>query len=316
MEENIQSAQGALADAAEGGIVESIESKILNIRGKQVMLDRDLAVLYGVETKVLNQAVKRNIERFTEDFMFQLTRKEYNDLKSQFATSSHNSKILKSQIVTSSWGGVRKMPYVFTEQGVAMLSSVLHSDRAINVNISIMRAFVMMRHSTLSVEGHEQRLIALERHQLETDQKIDHVLNCLEEGTLKEKAHIFSEGQIYEARFFIVDLISKAKMRIVLIDGYIGTQTLELLDARADGVEAEIITHSISAALQNLVDQYKLQYPNKPLRIRRWNVEQHDRWLIIDDDLWHCGASIKDVGVRTFGIDPIGLDVNVIMMQV
>ena len=269
----------------------------------QVMLDRDLAVLYGVETKVLNQAVKRNIERFPEDFMFQLTHEE----------------CLRSQIVTLNTKRgqhLKYMPYAFTEEGVAALSGVLHSKIAINVNISIMRAFVMMRHNMLSYSGHEQRIVAIERHLIETDQKIDHVLNCLEEGTLKEKAHIFSAGQIYEARSFIVDLISKAKMRIVLIDGYIGTQTLELLDARADGVEVEIITHSISAALQNLIDQYKLQYPNKPIRIRRWNVEQHDRWLIIDDDLWHCGASIKDVGVRTFGIDPIGLDVNVIMMQI
>ena len=303
MEENIQSAQGALADAAEGGIVESIESKILNIRGKQVMLDRDLAVLYGVKTIALNQAVKRNIERFPNRFRFELTESE----KMELITNCDRFNSLKH----SSY-----LPFAFTEEGVAMLATVLKSTIAAEMSIRIMDAFVAMRRFLSANAGLFQRIDSLERHQLETDQKIDHVLNCLEEGTLKEKAHIFSAGQIYEARSFIVGLISKAKMRIVLIDGYIGTQTLELLDARADGVEVEIITHSISAALQNLVDQYKLQYPNKPLRIRRWNVEQHDRWLIIDDDLWHCGASIKDVGVRTFGIDPIGLDVNVIMMQV
>ena len=301
--ENVSNAQDVQVNAADGSIVDSIESKIFNIRGKQVMLDRDLAVLYGVETKVLNQAVKRNLERFPEDFMFQLTHDE----------------CLRSQIVTLNTKRgqhLKYLPYVFTEQGVAMLSSVLRSERAINVNIAIMRAFVFLRHRTMSVTGHEQRLIALERHQLETDQKIDHVLNCLEEGTLKEKAHIFSAGQIYEARSFIADLISKAKSYIILIDGYIGPRTIDLLDARADGVRVQIITHSINSAIQDLVDQYNVQFPNKPLSIRTWNVEQHDRWMIIDDEVWHCGASLKDVGLRTFGINPMGLDMNIIMMHI
>ncbi len=301
--ENVSNAQDVQVNAADGSIVDSIESKIFNIRGKQVMLDRDLAVLYGVETKALNQAVKRNLERFPEDFMFQLTENEYNSLRSQFVTSNGR-------------GGNRYLPTVFTEQGVAMLSGLLNSARAISVNIQIMRAFVSMRRFLSANAGLFQRMDSLERHQLETDQKIDHVLNCLEEGTLKEKAHIFSAGQIYEARSFIADLISKAKSYIILIDGYIGPRTIDLLDARADGVRVQIITHSINGAIQDLVDQYNVQFPNKPLSIRTWNVEQHDRWMIIDDVVWHCGASLKDVGLRTFGINPMGLDMNIIMMHI
>ena len=267
------------------------------------MLDRDLAVLYGVETRVLNQAVKRNLERFPEDFMFTLNKEEYESLKSQF-------------VIPNGRGGNRFFPIAFTEQGVAMLSGLLNSARAISVNLQIMRAFVSMRRFLSANAGLFQRMDSLERHQIETDQKIDHVLNCLEEGTLKEKAHIFSAGQIYEARSFIADLISKAKSYIILIDGYIGPRTIDLLDARADGVRVQIITHSINGAIQDLVDQYNVQFPNKPLSIRTWNVEQHDRWMIIDDVVWHCGASLKDVGLRTFGINPMGLDMNIIMMHI
>ena len=197
-----------------------------------------------------------------------------------------------------------------------MLSAVLKSKTAIEMSIKIMDAFVAMRRFLSANAGLFQRMDSLERHQLETDQKIDHVLNCLEEGTLKEKAHIFSAGQIYEARSFIADLISKAKSYIILIDGYIGPRTIDLLDARADGVRVQIITHSINGAIQDLVDQYNVQFPNKPLSIRTWNVEQHDRWMIIDDVVWHCGASLKDVGLRTFGINPMGLDMNIIMMHI
>lgn len=298
-----QDAHGAIADAADGGIVDSIESKILNIRGKQVMLDRDLAVLYGVETKVLNQAVKRNIERFPERFRFQLTEFETDKLVTncdRFRNLKHSSTF----------------PYAFTEQGVSMLATVLKSDTAVAISIAIMDAFVALRRFMSANAGLFQRMESLERHQLETDQKIDHVLNCLEEGTLKEKAHIFSAGQIFEAKAFISELISKADVRIVLIDGYVKAETLELLDARKDGVQAEIYTYSVGAALHNLEIQYNNEYPNKPLVIRKWQKEQHDRWLIIDDELWHCGASLKDAGEKTFGIDPIGLDVRMILSQV
>ena len=302
MEKEIN-AQEVQVNAADGSIVDSIESKIFNIRGKQVMLDRDLAVLYGVETKRLNEQVRRNVERFPERFRFQLTENEFDKL---VANCDHLETLRFSHV----------LPYAFTEQGVSMLSAVLKSKTAIEMSIKIMDAFVAMRRFLSANAGLFQRMDSLERHQLETDQKIDHVLNCLEEGTLKEKAHIFSAGQIYEARSFIADLISKAKSYIILIDGYIGPRTIDLLDARADGVRVQIITHSINGAIQDLVDQYNVQFPNKPLSIRTWNVEQHDRWMIIDDVVWHCGASLKDVGLRTFGINPMGLDMNIIMMHI
>ncbi len=301
--ENVSNAQDVQVNAADGSIVDSIESKIFNIRGKQVMLDRDLAVLYGVETKRLNEQVRRNVERFPERFRFQLTENEFDNL---VANCDHLETLRFSHV----------LPYAFTEQGVSMLSAVLKSKTAIEMSIKIMDAFVAMRRFLSANAGLFQRMDSLERHQIETDQKIDHVLNCLEEGTLKEKAHIFSAGQIYEARSFIADLISKAKSYIILIDGYIGPRTIDLLDARADGVRVQIITHSINGAIQDLVDQYNVQFPNKPLSIRTWNVEQHDRWMIIDDVVWHCGASLKDVGLRTFGINPMGLDMNIIMMHI
>ncbi len=304
MEKEIN-AQEVQVNAADGSIVDSIESKIFNIRGKQVMLDRDLAVLYGVTTSNLNKAVMRNIKRFPDDFMFILSDEEwksYEDLIFQNGIPKH--------------GGSRFAPHAFTEHGVVVLANILKSEIAIEMSIRITRAFVQMRHNIISYIGHEQRIVSIEKRLIETDQKIDHVLNCLEEGTLKEKAHIFSAGQIYEARSFIADLISKAKSYIILIDGYIGPRTIDLLDARADGVRVQIITHSINGAIQDLVDQYNVQFPNKPLSIRTWNVEQHDRWMIIDDVVWHCGASLKDVGLRTFGINPMGLDMNIIMMHI
>ena len=169
-----------------------VENSIFTIRGVQVMLDSDLAKFFNVETKSLNQAVKRNKGRFPEDFMFQLTNEECS--RSQFVTLN----IKRGQ-------NIKYLPFAFTQEGVAALSGVLRSKTAISVNIHIMRAFVAMRHLIYENIGVIQRMDSLERHQLETDQKIDHVLNCLEEGTLKEKAHIFSAGQIYEARSFIVD---------------------------------------------------------------------------------------------------------------
>ena len=216
--EKERSAQEVQVNAADGSIVDSIESKIFNIRGKQVMLDRDLAVLYGVETKALNQAVKRNLERFPERFRFQLVENELNKL----VTNCDRFKSLKHST---------SMPYAFTEQGISMLATVLKSKTAIEMSIKIMDAFVAMRRFLSANAGLFQRMDSLERHQIETDHKIDYVLNCLEEGTLKEKAHIFSAGQIYEARSFIADLISKAKSYIIRIDGYIGPRTIDLLDA-------------------------------------------------------------------------------------
>lgn len=288
---------------------DDIRSKIYSIRGVQVMLDRDLAKLYRVETKVLNQAVKRNSCRFPEHFMFQLSKSEYEFLRSQFVT-------IETGLEEGGRGRHSKyLPYVFTEQGVSQLSAVLHSAVAVAMSIRIIDAFVAMRRFISANAGVLQRLDNVERKQIETEHKIEQVLDCLEEGILKEKAHIFSAGQVYEAKSFITELISRATRRVILIDGYVSAPTIDLLDARKDGVSAIIYTNGVGRSLMALKQQYCDEYPNKPLEIVKWRTEQHDRWLIIDEELWHCGASIRDAGIRTFGIDPIGLDVNVILSQ-
>ena len=216
--------------------VDNIEPLIKIIRGQQVMLDRDLATLYGVETKRLNEQVKRNIKRFPEDFMFQLTKDE----------------CLRSQIATLNEGRgqhLKYMPYVFTENGVAMLSSVLRSDTAIEVNIRIMRAFTSMRHFLQNNAEVFQRLSTMEYHQLEmqqhlqeSDKRIEEVFRRLDEGNAKPKQGVFYNGQVYDAYTFVSDLIKNAKKRIVLIDNYVDETVLTLLDKRENDVSAVIYT--------------------------------------------------------------------------
>lgn len=267
-----------------------IQSMIKTIRGQQVMLDRDLATLYGVENRVLNQAVKRNVERFPEDFMFQLNKAEEDDLK--------------SQNVTSSWGGRRKLPYAFTEQGIAMLSSILRSPMAVDVNIRIMRAFVAMRRFIISNAQLFQRLETIEYHQLEmkqhqeqTDKRIDEVFKRLDAKVLPTQG-IFYDGQVFDAYHFVCDLIRKAKHNIVLIDNYVDDTVLTLLDKRETGVIATIYTQRISNQLQLDINRHNAQYP--PIEIKQFS-RAHDRFLLIDDDVFHIGASIKDLGKKWFG---------------
>lgn len=267
-----------------------IQSMIKTIRGQQVMLDRDLATLYGVENRVLNQAVKRNVERFPEDFMFQLNKAEEDDLK--------------SQNVTSSWGGRRKLPYAFTEQGIAMLSSVLRSPMAVDVNIRIMRAFVAMRRFIISNAQLFQRLETIEYHQLEmkqhqeqADKRIDEVFKRLDAKVLPTQG-IFYDGQVFDAYHFVCDLIRKAKHNIVLIDNYVDDTVLTLLDKRETGVMATIYTQRISNQLQLDINRHNAQYP--PIEIKQFS-RAHDRFLLIDDDVFHIGASIKDLGKKWFG---------------
>lgn len=303
MEKDISNALAEVAKCDHIDKSQPIERAIFIFRNEPVMIDRDLADLYEVETKRINEQVKRNPRRFPERYRFQLTEAETQEV---VAKCDHLASLKFSHV----------QPYAFTEQGVAMLATVLKSEVADEVSIRIMDAFVAMRRFISSNAGMFQRIESLERHQLETDQKIDQVLDCLEEGQLKEKAHIFSAGQVYEAKAFITELIGRAKNRVVLIDGYVSAPTIDLLDARQDGVPATIYTGGVGSSLKILRDQYNIQFPQKPLTIERWRTEQHDRWLIIDDELWHCGASIRDAGVRTFGIDPIGLNVNIVLGQV
>ena len=271
---------------------DKIESLIKVIRGQQVMLDRGLATLYGVEVKRLNEQVKRNIKRFPKDFMFQLTKEE----------------CLRSQIATLNEGRgqhLKYMPYVFTENGVAMLSSVLRSDTAIEVNIRIMRAFTSMRHFLQNNAEVFQRLSTLEYHQLEmqqhfqeSDKRIEEVFRRLDEGNAKPKQGVFYNGQIYDAYNFVSDLIKSAKKRIILIDNYVDETVLTLLDKREDGVSAFIYTQQINRQFQLDIDRHNAQYP--PINVETFRLS-HDRFLCIDDDVYHIGASIKDLGKKWFG---------------
>ena len=267
-----------------------IKPMIRVIRGQQVMIDRDLALLYGTETRVLNQAVKRNIERFPNDFMFQLSKEDV--------------EILKSQNVTSSWGGDRKLPYAFTEQGIAMLSSVLKSQTAVDVNIRIMRAFVSMRRFIATNAQLFQRLETIEYHQLEmkqhqevTDKRIDEVFKRLD-ANIPPIQGIFYDGQVFDAYRFVSDLMRKAKRSIVLIDNYVDDTVLTLLDKRGNGVTATIYTQRISNQFRLDVDRHNTQYP--PIEIKQFN-KAHDRFLFVDDEVYHIGASIKDLGKKWFG---------------
>ena len=214
---------------------EIIENKIYTIRGLQVMLDMDLAEIYDVETKVFNQAVKRNSERFPPNFMFQLTEEEYQNLRSQFVTSSLRPQIVTLDEQDSLWpqnmtpkehGGRRYLPYAFTEQGVSMLSAVLRSQRAIEISIQIINAFVQMRKFISNNALIFQRLDLLEQKQFKTDEKVEVILNAIEAKSAKPKQGIFYEGQIYDAYIFASDLIKSAKENIILIDNYIDDTVL------------------------------------------------------------------------------------------
>ena len=272
--------------------VDNIEPLIKVIRGQQVMLDRDLATLYGVETKRLNEQVKRNMERFPERFRFQLTKEEMNEL----VTNCDRFNSLKHSTVRS---------YAFTEQGVAMLSTVLRSETAIRVSIRIMDAFVAMRRFMVTNAEVFQRLSTMEYHQLEmqqhmqeSDKRIEEVFRRLDEGNAKPKQGVFYNGQIYDAYTFVSDLIKSAKRRIILIDNYVDETVLTLLDKREEGVSAVIYTQQISRQFQLDIDRHNAQYA--PVDVETFRLS-HDRFLCIDDDVYHIGASIKDLGKKWFG---------------
>jgi len=269
-----------------------IEERIFNIRGKQVMIDKDLALLYGVETKRLNEQVKRNIERFPEDFMFQLTLEEC--LRSQIATLNQaQGKHLKY------------LPFAFTENGIAMLSSVLRSETAIAVNIKIMRTFTKIRKSVHQDSNLLNRVELIEYNQsdmrkllLETTNKVDSIFQHMQNRDKLPKQDIFFDGQIYDAYSFVADLVRSAKRRIVLIDNYIDDTVLTLMSKRASEVKATIYTGKISKQLQLDIDKHNAQYP--PIEVRTFS-KAHDRFLIIDDTVYLVGASIKDLGKKWFG---------------
>ena len=277
-----------------------IKSMIRTIRGQQVMLDFELAMLYGVETKVLNQAVKRNINRFPDDFMFQLTKDELESLRSQIVTSNslENQQDInwKSQIVTSNFAkmGLRRPPYAFTRNGIGMLSSVLRSETAVGVNILIMRAFTSIPQIVNQNVQMVQRIFNIEQHQMETDEKIELILDKIEEIAPKQlPEQIFQTGCVWDAWTYVSDLVRNAKKRIVLIDNFVDDRVLSLLDKRADGVSATIHSRYFEQ-FQTDLKKHNEQYP--AIEFVQLPHKNHDRFLVIDDKVYFMGASLKDMG--------------------
>jgi phage regulator Rha-like protein len=272
-----------------------IENRIFTIRETQVMLDSHLAELYGVETKVINQAVKRNAERFPSTFLFQINEKEWENLKSQTVTSS------------SEHGGRRYLPYAFTEQGVAMLSAVLKSTTAIKVSIQIMKAFVEMRKFIGENAAIFHRLDKVERKQIEADEKFDRVFTALEKKDKNPEKGIFFDGQIYDAYSFIAGLIRNAGKSIILIDNYIDDTVLTLFTKRKKGVKLTIYTKAINKQLQLDIIKHNAQY--EPIQVME-HKHAHDRFLIIyEKELYHIGASIKDIGKKWFAFSKMSSEV-------
>ena len=270
---------------------ESITSKIYTIREMQVMLDRDLASLYNVSTKVFNQAVKRNIQRFPQDFRFQLNNEEFQNLRSQSVTSSH--------------GGARYFPFAFTEQGISMLSAVLKSDVAIEMNIKIIRLFVQMRHATHEHLHINKRVELLERQQKETSNKVTQIFQAMDTNILQKKEGIFYDGEVFDAYIFISNLIKSAQKSIILFDNYIDETTLALF-VKNQQVKVTIFTHIITKALKIDIEKYNTQY--NPIVLYTFK-KSHDRFIIIDEqEVYHIGASLKDLGKKWFAFSK--MDIN------
>ena len=272
-----------------------IQSMIYTFRGRQVMLDSDLAMLYQVETKYLNRQRNRNAERFPEDFCFQLSKEEYEFLRCQNVTSKNENGS----------GGRRYLPYVFTEQGIAMLSSVLKSEVAAKASINIMRAFVEMRKFFISNNEMFARLDRVELKQLETDKKLEEVFDYI--ATTKEvKQKIFFNGQIYDAFSLMVELVEKAGTELILIDNYVDINTLNILSKKKDGVNVLIVTSGNGNLTDKDIAKFNSQYPKLTVKISK---DFHDRFLIIDrKEVYHIGASIKDAGKKSFGITKLEME--------
>lgn len=304
---------------------ENIENRIFVVRNQQVMIDRDLALLYGVETRVINQAVKRNFNRFPERFMFQLTKEEqeqYFSLKSQTVILNEdvNLNSLKSQIVTlddlksqnatSNLRGKHSkyLSYAFTEQGVAMLSSVLRSETAVQVSIRIMDAFVAMRrflqnNAQIFVElgSIKQHLIESDLHHKENDQKIERLFTLMDRYKIEEKQGIFFQGQIFDAYAKFESFIQQAKKEIILIDQYVDLSVLERLTKKRKSVNVSIYTKAQTPLTIQDIQQFNAQYPTLTVH---HTSKMHDRFLIIDHaTIYHIGASLKDLGKKCFAFE-------------
>ncbi len=288
-----------------------IENRIFTIRGQQVMTDRDLGEMYQVETKILNQAVKRNIERFPEQFRFQLTVDEVNELvsdsdrfsllKPQNVTSGSRSQIVT--LNTKRGQNIKYLPYAFTEQGVAMLSAVLHSETAVKVSIQIINAFVEMRKLIAIHSGLLQRMEGIERKQSETDQKFEQVFKALESKDVIPTQGVFFDGQVFDAYALASRIIRSAKHSLVLIDNYINENTLIHLAKKKKSVNVLLLTKTISRQITLDVEKANEQYGN--FQVKTF-TQSHDRFLIVDNkEVYHLGASLKDLGKKWFAFSKL-----------
>jgi hypothetical protein len=279
---------------------DTIKTKIHFVRDQQVMLDNDLAEIYRVETKAFNQAVKRNSERFPAYFCFQLTELEFDNLRSQFVTSREPVR---------KHGGRRYLRYAFTEQGIAMLSAVLHSKTAIQISIKIINTFVEIRRFFYNNAQVFARLDLVERKQItfesETEKNFEKVFQALGKSQESPKQGVFYNGQVYDAYIFVCNLIRKAKKSLTLVDNYIDESVLSLLSKRANGISTIIYTKSISKQLPLDLKKHNEQY--SPIAINIFK-NSHDRFLIIDEqEIYHIGASLKDLGKKWFAFSKLEL---------
>lgn len=283
----------------------NIRALIYTVRGEQVMLDRDLANIYGVENKRLNEQVKRNIERFPESFRFQLSDAE----KAELVANCDRFGSLKH--ATSN-------PYAFTEQGVSMLSAVLRSESAVKVSIQIMQAFVAMRRFLVDNGGLIQRMDSLEKRQavqeIQTDERFEEVFKALEARRTVPAQGVFFDGQIFDAYRFANDLLRQATNFIVLIDNYVDDTVLEQLAKRRKGVRAVILIRKISKDFAQDLDKHNAQYP--PVIVREFD-RSHDRFLILDGEaVYHLGASLKDLGKKWFAFSKLDRSALALMERV
>ena len=282
-----------------------IENSIFTIRGIQVMLDSDLASLYQTETKFINRAVKRNPMRFPESFAFQLSEQEWEALRFQIGTL--NNKVGRGQ-------HRKYLPWVFTEQGVAMLSAVLNTERAIVASIHIIQAFVAMRNFLLNNASIFQRLDQVELKQLKTDDKLEQIFKALEAGKPEPSQGIFFDGQIFDAYTFTSNIIKKAKKEIILIDNYIDEDTLTHLAKKAEQVTVRLYTKTISKQTKLDLKKVNEQHANT-FEISEFK-SSHDRFLIIDQkELYHLGASLKDLGKKWFAFSKMDAFTETILNQ-
>ena len=290
-----------------------IRSRIFTIRGVQVMLDRDLAELYGVATKVLNQAVKRNIERFPERYMFQLNKDDVANMRSQIVTlnSDNLGSILRSQIVTSRWGGTRYLPYAFTEHGIIMLASVLNSPTAVEASVRITDTFVAMRRALASIapllsriEATERRQLKLEDSQVKNEERFKLILDAMQDKKFPPQK-VFFDGQVYDAFEQMKKFVRMAKTELIIIDPYFADSVLPLIAQKRKDVEVLVVKNSRSKLLHDVdVSQFNTQYSNS-LTVKV-SDRFHDRFLIIDKTtLIHVGASLNHLGKKCFAFSSL-----------